>query len=66
MIYTAIKEICKEKNVSVAEIEKKAGLSNGLISKWNESSPTIENLEAVANALGIKVQTILKRRNTEE
>lgn len=66
MIYKAIKDICKEKKTSVTEVEKKAGLGNGTISKWDNSSPTINNLEAVAAVLGVKVTTILKRRDTEE
>lgn len=34
MLYDKIREIYREKGVSVASVEKKAGLSNGAISKW--------------------------------
>ena len=60
MIYDKIKEICDEKGVTVSSVEKKAGLSNGAISKWNVSSPTIENLQSVANVLKVKLEKILK------
>ena len=59
LIYDKIKEICKSKGVSVASVEKEAGLSNGTISKWNSSSPTVEKLNAVAKILKVKVDTLL-------
>ena len=59
MIYDKIKEICKSKGVSVASVEKEAGLSNGTISKWNSSSPTVEKLNAVAKILKVKVDKLL-------
>ena len=60
MIYDKIKEICREKGVSVASVEKKAGLSNGAISKWNNASPTVDNLNAVAKILKVKVDKLLE------
>lgn len=63
MYYAVIKDICKEKNISVSEVEKRAGLGNGTITKWNQSVPNLKNLEAVANVLGIKATTIIKRRD---
>lgn len=59
MLYDKIKEICKEKGLSVAFVEKEAGLSNGVISKWNRSSPTIDSLQAVAKVLKVKVDKLL-------
>ena len=63
MYYAVIKDICKEKNISVSEVEKRARLGNGTITKWNQSVPNLKNLEAVANVLGIKATTIIKRRD---
>ncbi|MCH5271611.1 MAG: helix-turn-helix transcriptional regulator [Lachnospiraceae bacterium] len=59
MIYSKIKEICKEKGMSITQIEKNAGLSNGAISKWNNASPTVDNLQSVAKVLGCKVDDLL-------
>ena len=59
MIYDKIKELCKERGVSVTSVEKEAGLSNGAISKWNNVSPTIDNLQAVAKVLKVKVDKLL-------
>ena len=60
MIYDKIKEICKEKGISVSSLEKKANLSNGAISKWNVSAPTVDNLKAVADVLKVKVDKLVE------
>lgn len=53
-------QIATERGIySVAALERKAGLGNGTIKKWNESMPSIDKLMAVANALGVSVGFIL-------
>ena len=59
MIYDKLKEVCKSKGVSVTSVERKAGLSNGTISKWNDVSPTVNKLNAVAKVLKVKIDTLL-------
>ena len=59
MIYDRIKDLCKAKGVSVNYVEKTAGLSNGIISKWNSCSPTVENVQAVAKVLECTVDELL-------
>ena len=51
MIYDKIKTICNSKGISIRSVEKEAGLSNGAISKWNDASPTVDKLQAVAKVL---------------
>lgn len=62
LIYNKIKEICKQKGISVTCLEKKAGLSNGAISKWNSSSPTADNLQAVAKILNVTLDEIIEQK----
>lgn len=59
MIYDKIKELCQERGTSVAAVEKKAKLSNGTIRKWNRSSPTVDNLQAVARVLKVRVEKLI-------
>lgn len=59
MLYEKIKQICKEKGVSVRSIEKEAGLSNGAISKWNEVTPKVDSIQAVAKALKVDIKKLL-------
>ena len=59
MIYENIKAICNKKGISVNQLEQQAGLCRGTISKWNKSSPTVENLKAVADVLKVKMEKLL-------
>lgn len=60
LIYDKIKEICRKKGVSVRQVEINAGLPTGAISKWNESSPTVKNLKAVADVLKVKIDKLIE------
>ena len=60
MIYDKIKELCKARGISVSIVEKEAGLSKAAISKWNDSSPTVANLQAVAKVLNCSVDDLLE------
>lgn len=65
MIYDTIKALCKKRGLSVTSVEKEAGLSNGAISKWNDSSPTVDKLNAVAKVLNVKVDCLLRQKGGE-
>lgn len=60
LIYDRIKEICKDKGVSPSSVEKKAGLGNGAITKWNAFSPSVKNLKAVADILNVSIDELIK------
>ena len=62
MIYTKIKQICESKGISVASVERDAGLTNGSISKWNDCKPIAENLHAAAKVLGVTVEDLLEEK----
>lgn len=51
MIYNTVLACAKEQNISIRELERRAGLSNGAISKWEQSTPTVDNLISVAKVL---------------
>ena len=60
MIYERIKDIASQKNISIAALEKKAGLSNGTIGKWRSSAPNVDSLIKVAKALNVSLNTLTK------
>lgn len=64
MILKHIKEKCKEKGLSIFALEKAAGIGNGTIARWNTSSPTVENLQAVAKVLECTVDELLEETAT--
>lgn len=61
MLFKKIKSICDEKNMSIRELENKAGLGNGTIKGWKKCSPTVDNLKKVADILECTVDELLKQ-----
>ena len=62
MIYDKIKELCMRKGMSVRELERKAGLGTGAVSKWNVSSPTVDRLKSVAEVLGVTINDLVEEK----
>jgi transcriptional regulator with XRE-family HTH domain len=60
-----IRKLCKDRQTTVAQIEREIGLSNGTISKWASSSPTVNNLKAVADYLGVSMDELLAEEKEE-
>ena len=58
-IYSAIRDIASNKDISVRKIEQDLKLSNGSIGKWNKSDPTIFKIQMVADYLGVTTGYIL-------
>ena len=66
MLYEKIKEICDVQGISIMECEKRAGLGNGVIGAWRTASPRINNVQAVAKALGVNISDLLEEPNESE
>lgn len=60
MIYNKIRRLCAERGISTREIERACGLGSRSIENWKTSSPTVANLKAVADFLGVTVDELLK------
>ena len=60
MIYDNIKALADKKGLSIAEIEKRAQIGNGIIGKWKESTPNVDSLVKVAKVLNVSINTLTK------
>lgn len=49
----------KEKRVSISTIEKEAGISNGVIRRWEKSSPQCDKIAPVANYLNVSLDWLI-------
>ena len=60
-MYEKVKAIAEKKGLSISAVEKMAGLANGTIGKWRESSGgvRIESVKAVAAALEVPIEDII-------
>ena len=59
MIYEKIRQLCKEKGISIAALEKTVGVGNATIRGWAQSSPTVENLKKVADYFGVTLDELI-------
>lgn len=54
-----IKELCKEKGITIAELERNCGIGNGIIARWKKSKPSFERVAKVADFLGVSPEYLL-------
>ena len=62
-LYGRIKEVSSSKSMTIAELERLAGISNGQIRRWDTSSPKVENLAKVAKVLNVSVDYLLGKED---
>lgn len=63
MLLENIRRLCSKKPVSIAKLERETGIGNGTISRWDTSSPSIENVQKVADYFGVTVNDLLSTNN---
>ena len=54
-----LEEILKEKKMSKRKVERDAGLGVGTIAKWKKINPNNQNLQKVADVLGVSVAYLI-------
>ena len=60
MLFEKIKQLCKEKKVSVYKLEKDLGFSGSSICKWKTSAPSVDKIKAVADYFGVSIEYFLE------
>ena len=65
MILENIRRLCSEKPVSIAKLERETGIGNGTINRWDKVSPSIDNVQKVANYFGVSVDALISGTRTE-
>jgi transcriptional regulator with XRE-family HTH domain len=60
-LVSRIKILCDEKKVTFAEVERKIGISNGQIRRWDNVSPKSETLNKVADYFDVSTDYLLGR-----
>ena len=59
LILELIEKWCKENNTSIAALEKKCGLGNATISRWDKSMPRIDTLQKVSEVTKIPIAKLI-------
>lgn len=54
-----IRKLCKNKNISLFELEEKTGIKHGNIYRWDSSIPSVDKVGLVAKYLGTSVDYLI-------
>lgn len=54
-MYNKIKELCKEKSISVNALEKELGFAKGSLCKIDKNKPSSEKLQKIADYFGVQL-----------
>lgn len=65
-IRTNIKRLCMMQGISIPTLEKAVGLGNGTVCRWSTSSPSVANLQKVADYFHVPIGTLLREEPNEE
>ena len=55
-LYEKVEMLRREKGISQRILESELGFSNGSISKWKKSTPTIDRIQKLANYFNVPVE----------
>ena len=65
MLLKNIAALCKEKHITIAELERNTGISNGTIRRWGEMNPRVDLLKKVADYFGVTLDEIVSEKGGE-
>lgn len=54
-----IRTLCKARGVSLLEVERSCGLAQRTIYRWDDSTPAVDKVKAVADYFGVSVDSLL-------
>ena len=62
MILNNVSELCKERGITIAELERKTGIGNGTVRRWKEMNPRVDLLKKVADYFGVTIDDLMKEK----
>lgn len=60
MVLEKIRGLCDKKKITISELERECGIGNATISRWDKSSPRMDNLIKVAKYFGVSIEYFLE------
>lgn len=58
-MFNKIKQLCKEHNISIFELENQIGISRGVLYTWKKSAPSIEKVYKVAKFFNVSIDYLV-------
>lgn len=66
IILERIKELCSEREITVAQLERNLGFGKGTIGKWKERIPSVDKVRVVANYFNVSIDFLTGITNVEK
>lgn len=63
-LFDNIKKLAEDNNLTIKDIEKATGLTNGQIGKWKTSKPNIYKVQLVAQYFGVSIDSLLSKEES--
>lgn len=60
-MYEQIKALCKARKITIKELEAAAGIGQRTIYRWDENSPSMDKVAAVADFFGVSIDQLVGR-----
>lgn len=61
MLLTKVRQLCAEHKTNISEVERKCGLANATIRRWEAGTPNVDSLAKVADHFGVSIDYLLGR-----
>ena len=61
-----IKDLCAQRKTSIKALERELGLGNGTIRRWDDSSPSYDKMQRVADYFSVSVDYLLGNEEQKE
>lgn len=55
----AVKRLCKERGITLAQVEKDLGFSKGYLSKIDQSAPSVNRIKMLAKYFGVALSELM-------
>lgn len=65
-LWENLKRISKNKGLSIKNIEEKSGLPKNSLYNWKKHNPSSDNLQKVADVLGVTVNDLLGKEDKKK
>lgn len=65
-IVEKIRGLCDTQGITLTELERMLGIGRGIIGRWKNSSPNVENIQKVADHFHVSVDYLLGRESKDE
>ncbi|PAF13662.1 transcriptional regulator [Shouchella clausii] len=62
-VFERVKELCKERGITIVQLEEKVGFGKNSIYSWKKNKPSTEKLEKVADYFDVSTDYLLGRTN---